>query len=106
MGKLAPFSCTHQEASEIRQIGRLLFWGGDPTVFEETKEMYEKWEYIFRLFLLCCDRKTGSFLNMPFSGGVAEQPAKTMHVLMLVQSIYCEKLADQNKVGIHGKNKL
>jgi uncharacterized protein YbgA (DUF1722 family) len=43
------------------------------------------------------DVRYGNLLHLPFSGGVAEQPAKTMTVLNHLQSIFREKLDEDQK---------
>jgi hypothetical protein len=40
------------------------------------------------------DARYGNLLHLPFDGGVLEQPAKTMAVYGIIQSIYCDKLLE------------
>lgn len=40
------------------------------------------------------DARYGNLLHLPFEGGVLDQPAKTMAVYEVIQSIYCNKLAE------------
>lgn len=87
-----PFSITEEEKSELRNVSRLLFWGQDPQQQPETNLLYHKWRLFFDIFLQSIDRRTGSFLHLPFLGGTCEQPSKTMVVLSVLQSVYLEKL--------------
>ncbi len=61
---------------------------------EETRESYTKWKTFFDYFLFSVDRRTGSFLHLPFSGGSFEQPVKTMAVLQIMQGVFFEKMEE------------
>lgn len=50
------------------------------------------------MFLFSVDRRTGSFLHLPFSGGSGEQPVKTMSALMAIQNVFFEKLNEQPQI--------
>lgn len=53
---------------------------------------------MFDMFLQSVDRRTGSLLHLPFSGGVMEQPAKTMTIYNIMQNCFFKKLkADLDK---------
>jgi hypothetical protein len=43
------------------------------------------------------DVRYGNFLHLPFSGGVAEQPGKTMEILKYIQSLFREKIVKDQK---------
>jgi hypothetical protein len=43
------------------------------------------------------DSRYGNLLHFPFEGGIAEQPSKTMDIFSFLQSLYREKLDDDNK---------
>ena len=76
----------------------MLFWGCDPLEQPETKALFIKWRIFFDMFLFSVDRRTGSFLHLPFSGGSAEQPVKTMSALMAIQNVFFEKLNEQPQI--------
>jgi hypothetical protein len=95
---IRPFQVTPCQASEIRQVAKLLLWGDDPTSQPETEGLYYKWKWFFDVFLVSVDRRTGSLLHLPFSGGLFEQPSKTMSVLTTIQSVFFEKLQEDLKV--------
>lgn len=63
----------------------------------EIEGYYRKWQLFFKIFYTCIDRKNGSLLHLPFSGGVLEQPSKTMEVIRYLQSLWIEKIADEYK---------
>lgn len=92
MDKVYPFSPTPAEYKEIKQPFKLLLDGIDPSQQEETAEAFYKYANLFDLFFLMVDRRTGSFLNLPFSGGVLNQPSKTMKFLIYLQSLFLSKL--------------
>ena len=98
MDSINPFSITPCESNEIRQVGKLLFWGSDPTTQPETSSLYYKWKGFFDAFLVSVDRRTGSMLHLPFEGGLFEQPSKTMSVFTAIQSVFFEKLQEDLKV--------
>jgi hypothetical protein len=62
--------------------------------------MYRKWELWFDLFDVMIDVRYGNFLHLPFSGGVAEQPVKTMAILSYIQSLFRKKIADEQKKAV------
>lgn len=103
MVKLYPFSASLDERHEIRQVGQILFSGGDATAFPETADLLIKWNPFFQVFLQSVDRKSGTLLHLPFPGGVFEQPAKTMTVLMLMQEEYLRQITDALKNTSHRK---
>jgi hypothetical protein len=94
MGWLYPFRITSQERKEIRDCARIYFYGGNPAAQEETEEAWLKWKKVFEVFLICRDARYGNLLHLPFSGGVYEQPAKTMDAIEQIQACYYEKLKD------------
>lgn len=91
MDAIYPFS--ESDRWEVRQVALILFNGGMPC--NEIAGYAKKWALFFKLFYTTIDRKTGSFLHLPFGGGVMEQPAKTMDVLRYLQSLWIEKIADE-----------
>lgn len=50
------------------------------------------------MFLFSVDRRTGSFLHLPFSGGAAIQPSKTMSALIAIQNVFFEKLNEKPQI--------
>lgn len=50
------------------------------------------------MFLFSVDRRTGSFLHLPFTGGTAVQPSKTMSALIAIQNIFFEKLNEKPQI--------
>lgn len=97
-----PFSVTPAEESEIRQLARFIFNGANPTEQPELAEIYYKWKLYFEIFLQSVDRRTGSYIHLPFAGGLMEQPAKTMSALGVMQSEFFEKLAKDIKGAFNG----
>lgn len=93
MDKRYPFSET--DRWEVRQVALCLFNGS--YLDREIEEYYKKWHLFFKLFYTCIDRKHGSLIHLPFSGGALEQPAKTMEVIRYLQSLWIEKIADEYK---------
>lgn len=59
----------------------------------ETEVSYRKWSYFFRLFNQSVDYRTGSLLHLPFSGGLLDQPSRTMTILTTIQEVFLSKLA-------------
>jgi hypothetical protein len=60
--------------------------------------VYQKWvPWITDLFLPSINYKYGMFEHFPFSGGIAEQPAITMHILKLMQGEYMKYLNRKTK---------
>ena len=94
MDRKLTFQVTPSEEREIKECGRLFFKGGNPAALEETKEAWEKWNYFFTSFLFMRDARYGNILHLPFEGGVLNQPAKTMAVYGIIQTLFCEKLME------------
>ena len=92
-----PFSASPDERREIKQVAKIIFSGGDALAFPETKEWMLKWNLYFNLFLQSVDRRTGSLLHLPSDGGLINQPSKTMTILMIMQEVYMQNLADSIK---------
>jgi len=63
----------------------------------ELAEEWPTWSPFFYMFLDGVDRRTGSFLSLPFAGGTAEQPLKTMRILRSIQGLFFEKLENDMK---------
>lgn len=76
-----------------------MFFGGNPEAHEETAEYYKKWAFLFDLFEWCKDYKTGALLHLPCSGGVLDQPAKTMSLLGVMKEVWLERLAESLPVN-------
>lgn len=95
-----PFSET--DKWEVRQVALVLFNGG--MLDTEIEAYAKKWALFFKLFYTAIERKNGSILHLPFSGGIMEQPAKTMEVIRFLQSLWIEKIADEmDKASKRGK---
>lgn len=87
---------------EVRQVALIIFNGG--MLDREVEGYAKKWAVFFKLFYTAIERKTGSFLHLPFEGGVMEQPAKTMEILRYLQSLWIEKIASEmDKASRGGK---
>lgn len=94
---VSPFSISQEDCTEIRQIARQVFAGVDPLRQEETGGLYRKWKCFFDLFNTMIDVRYGNFLHLPFSGGAAEQPCKTMETLFYLQGLFRKKIDDDQK---------
>lgn len=88
------FYISPSERQEIKECGKIYFDGGNPLCQEETKDAWKKWEFFFDSFLIMRDARYGNILHLPFSGGVIEQPSKTMSVYRAIDDIYVQKIAD------------
>jgi hypothetical protein len=62
-----------------------------------------RYKILFDTFLIIRDVRYGNLLHLPFEGGAAEQPAKTMEGILLIQSIYREKIEEENKKLLPGR---
>jgi hypothetical protein len=102
LGRLNPFRIKAEERKEIRQVALIYFDGGNPAAMEETAERWQKSKKFFEIFAVCKDARYGNLLHLPFSGGVYEQPAKTMNVIEEIQNAYIEKLAEKMKGSFSG----
>lgn len=69
----------------------------NPAEHGETEELYARWKPVFEIFNVMIDVRYGNFLHLPFSGGAAEQPAKTMDALNYIQALFRQKLDDDQK---------
>jgi len=49
------------------------------------------------MYLLAADADNGSMHMLPFSGGLLEQPYRTMQVFEAVQAKFWERLGEQNE---------
>jgi len=67
-----------------------MFQGG--SIPSELQGAYQKWMILVHVFLRCIDRENGSYAQMPYSGGVMEQPERTMQAMDLLQGVYGEEL--------------
>lgn len=95
MGEIAPFS--EDERREIRNVSRVVFWGGDPTGDPDLAPLHVKWEPIFQLFLHCVDRRYGNYLLFPAAGGALDQPYKLMRAFDVMRDIFTEKIREDEK---------
>lgn len=91
MDGFAPFSISNQEEREIRQLSKVVFNGGS-VVDPEIQRIERRWGWLLELFLQMVDRRSGSFLHLPFAGSVLEQPAKLMSALVSFQRYFIEKI--------------
>ena len=82
---------------EIRDVGKILLWGGNPLADEEITTLYNKWRFFFDTFLTIVDRKNGNWMHLPFNVSASEQPYTTMQVLEAIRSLYFERLEELNK---------
>lgn len=84
----------------------IYFKGGNCYADPEIKESFLKWQNFFELFIQSVDARYGNLLHLPFSGGVFEQPCKTMKVFEELRHLYQEHLKeefDKNTKGIGRK---
>lgn len=93
MDEVAPFS--EEESAELRAAGRTIIHG--EIVTRPVEEAVHKWQGLVRLFLLVVDRDNGQLGALPYSGGLLDQPWKTMQAFELLQVVFCEKLAEEMK---------
>lgn len=91
MGVVTPFA--DDAVAELKLAGRAIICGEVPT--SVTREPVKRWSAMIQAFLDCVDRKTGSLLHFPFSGGRFEQPSKTMMVFEVLQGVFIEMVNDQ-----------
>lgn len=75
----------------------MVFKGNSPFEYEETKSAALKWSPWIDVFLDMSDKRTGSFIHLAYSGGVMEQPSKTMTILRVIQSEYIKSINDTLK---------
>lgn len=93
MAGVAPFDET--DRAEVKRVARSVFNGhGIPTELEGEAM---RWATMIQAFLSSVDRENGSLLHLPFSGGILEQPYRTMSVFSLLQSVFLEEIEKANK---------
>ncbi|RKZ08508.1 hypothetical protein DRQ25_08925 [Candidatus Fermentibacteria bacterium] len=78
------------------EIAFRYFRGSVPKRYLET-EIGVKIFSIIKLFELALGFEYGDVLHLPYSGGVMEQPAKTLEVWKIARSVYIKKLSADNK---------
>jgi hypothetical protein len=86
----------------MRNLFKVLSAGGDPGQIPELKDIYPKYKIVFDIFDVCVDARYGNFLHLPFSGGAADQGAKTMDYLKYIRHLFREKIAEEEKKGMRG----
>jgi hypothetical protein len=96
MDGINPFQLTPAEKTEIRNLCKVIFVGGNPLSQPELKEIYKKYKMIFSIFDIIIDVRYGNFLSLPFTGGAAEQPSKTMECLSLIRALFRKKIEEEN----------
>jgi len=57
----------------------------------------KKWGIVIRLFLLSVNRENGTLMHLPTSGGLLNQPKKTMDVFLFLQEIFIRKMNEKIK---------
>lgn len=93
MAGVAPFD--EADRAEIKRVARSVFNGhGIPYEMEGDAK---RWATMIQAFLTSVDRENGSLLHLPYSGGILEQPYKTMMLFGLLQSIFLEEIEKANK---------
>lgn len=96
MAGVAPFSQT--DSWELRQVATILFSGGRIT--KELEPYALKWGIIIRVFLMCVNHENATIEHLPYSGGIMEQPYKTMQVFELLQTLFIKQInKEQNRKG-------
>jgi hypothetical protein len=88
-----PFS--EDERTELRQVANILFEGGHIT--HDYVPFVQKWGYCVRLFLVSVDHENASLVHLPCSGGVLEQPFRTMQVFEYLQSLFIKYVNKEQK---------
>lgn len=68
--------------------------------FPETSAPYQKWCGLFDLFEWAKDFRTGALIHLPASGGLLDQPAKTMAAFGVMREVWLKKLSDSFRNGI------
>lgn len=92
-----PHPFIEEERREIRNIARVVFWGGDPDCDTELAPLNKKWGPVFKLFLHCVDRRYGNYLHFPAAGGALDQPHRLMQVFDVMRDIFTEKIREDEK---------
>lgn len=95
MDAITPFS--EQERREIRELSRVIFYGGNPDNDASLSPLSKKWKWCFKIFLVCIDRRYGNYVQLPESGGVLEQPQKMMAVFSVMRDVYTDKLREDER---------
>jgi len=79
-----------EEYGELTRLGRTLFQMGNGTVPSDLKGEMQKWGLWVTAFLASVNPMSGALQHLPFSGGVLEQPSRTMSVWRHLQGLYIE----------------
>lgn len=91
------YSIQKKSRREVRDVAKVLLWGGNIENEEEIYKLYIKWKIFFDIFLTIVDRKNGNWQHLPFNVSAFYQPYKTLQVLEYIRSIYFERLEELNK---------
>jgi hypothetical protein len=92
-----PFQGSPEEQKDLRNIFRVVSSGGNPYGYPETENTYKKYKTIFDIFEVCVDSRYGNLIHLPFNGGVVDQGAKTMGLLKYLQSLFRQKIMEEEK---------
>jgi hypothetical protein len=98
--KRRPFFIAPGERTELRNLCKVIFSGGNPDGYPELRDILKKYKTIFAIFNVIIDVRYGNFIHLPFEGGAADQPSKTMECLGLMQFLFREKKAEEDKKAL------
>jgi hypothetical protein len=93
----SPFQLTPKERTEVRNIFHVVSLGGNPYDTPELKSAYPKYKTVFDVFDVCIDVRYGNFIHLPSGNSVLEQPSKTMDCLKYLQSLFRQKIVEEEK---------
>jgi len=71
----------------------------DDEIDEEIAEDNDpkRWAFYFNLFFDLIHPKYGYFVRLPFPGGIMNQPARTMSILVIIRKEYLKMLEEKNR---------
>jgi len=87
-----PFS--KQEVGEIKNIARYSLNGYKMSNLSDSEIAYRT---AFDSFQLCVGYENGDVFHLPYSGGVLEQPHKTIKMWQIFRSELTDHIAKENK---------
>ena len=98
MARNPPFSVEDQ--NELGPIASILFSGG--ALPESSRGAAEKWATAIRMFLMAVNRENGTLVHLPESGGLLDQPKRTMDIMLFLQNIFIRCIQKKMKQGSKG----
>jgi len=89
---------------EIRSLSKEVFKN------HYSKELYDEYRewlpYIIDVYAPIKNSETGDFLNLPFAGGLLDQPYQTMQILKEIQNTYRQVVREENEARIKSAQKV